>query len=167
MKADFTKTLENTNDRLLFLKQKTRTFFKSRWSGLVLGPLYGLFMYLYLTYMIFSGPPFTPNPQSLNVVNRNTSAILTEQNYDTEDHQSCTINDLINSIGKNVTIANLKKGSLHNDSKPRNPFDKDYGSKQCGPLMTVETRYGINLHIECTKFEYKYSLYLILKSNSS
>ena len=143
MKVDFTKTLENTNGRLVFFKERTRTFFKSRWSGLVLGPLYGLFMYLYFTYMIFSGPPFTPNPQSLNVVNGNTSTNLTEcQRSTTKQHQTiedqgCIIDDLINSIGINGTIRNLTIGSHGNDSEPK---------------------YVTNLYIECTTFDYKYFL---------
>ena len=31
----------------------------SRFIGIVLGPLFGLFLYYYITYLILSGPPFT------------------------------------------------------------------------------------------------------------
>ena len=151
MKVDFNKSLENTNKRLVHVKQRTRTFFKCRWSGLVMGPTYGLFLYFYLTYMIFSGPPFTSNPRSLNVVvNGTASSNRTTSTNLTENDQSCIIDDLINSIGKNLT--NLNNGLRGNDSEQKNPFDKDYTSKQCGPLMTVETRYVINIYIECTTF---------------
>ena len=34
------------------------TFFASRWMGLLIGPMYGLFLYLYVTHLILSGPPF-------------------------------------------------------------------------------------------------------------
>ena len=52
-----TKTKSNSKRRKkgdLVLK-----FLKSRYMGLVVGPLYGIFVYYYVTYLILSGPPFT------------------------------------------------------------------------------------------------------------
>jgi hypothetical protein len=40
-------------------KKLASTFFGSRWMGLVIGPAYGLFLYLYVTHLILGGPPFT------------------------------------------------------------------------------------------------------------
>ena len=40
-------------------KKLASTFFGSRWMGLLIGPAYGLFLYLYVTHLILGGPPFT------------------------------------------------------------------------------------------------------------
>ena len=44
-------------------------FLRSRFMGLVFGPAYGLFVYLYITHLILAGAPFTregPENSKLN-----------------------------------------------------------------------------------------------------
>ena len=38
-----------------------RAFLYSRWMGLVLGPIYGFLIYLYVTHLFLAGAPFTKN----------------------------------------------------------------------------------------------------------
>ena len=38
---------------------KCRQFLESRYISLMLGPLIGLFLYYYLTFLVLNGPPFT------------------------------------------------------------------------------------------------------------
>ena len=44
------------------IRQTWSTVFRSRWIGLLLGPLYGVFVYVYFTHLILSGPPCTASP---------------------------------------------------------------------------------------------------------
>ena len=54
-------------NQVISLKDKAETFFKSRWSGLLLGPTYGVLLYLYISYMILHGLPFTPDHMDFSV----------------------------------------------------------------------------------------------------
>eukprot|EP00092_Neocalanus_flemingeri_P009637 GFUD01010375.1.p1 GENE.GFUD01010375.1~~GFUD01010375.1.p1 ORF type:complete len:1089 (-),score=247.71 GFUD01010375.1:82-3348(-) len=47
------------NSKCVKLRSGVNAFFRSRWMGLVLGPLYGLFIYFYIYHLILRGPPFT------------------------------------------------------------------------------------------------------------
>ena len=39
-----------------------KRFLNSRWSGFLLAPIYGLFIYWWVTHMVLKGPPFTKIP---------------------------------------------------------------------------------------------------------
>ena len=54
------------NRGLQKIKTCTTTFFGSRWMGLVIGPAYGIFLYLYVTHLILGGAPFTSKFKSAN-----------------------------------------------------------------------------------------------------
>ena len=122
------------------LTEKTKTFFKSRWSGLLLGPTYGVLLYVYITYMILRGLPFTPNPNDLNVSSQNFNAMnSTEHGYGgPESNIDCSVEGLLNKyvlkIGNNITIKNNKNNG------PINPFNKTHRYQKCKPLMTEQTR---------------------------
>ena len=47
-----------------------RAFLCWRWMGLVLGPVYGVLIYLYVTHLFLAGAPFTKN----NYVNPNDNS---------------------------------------------------------------------------------------------
>ena len=122
------------------IQDKVVEFFKSRWSGTVLGPIYGLLIYLYLTYLIFNGPPFTPNQNQTAKINPNVEDIklenLSEQKINVE---SCELHDSV--------IENIKSSSSNESGSFKRLIgylnkssDQGTESETCQPLMTVETR---------------------------
>ena len=58
---------------ILNTKRVTSAFFGSRWMGLVIGPAYGIFLYLYVTHLILGGPPFTAKGRANDTQSGNTS----------------------------------------------------------------------------------------------
>ena len=51
--------LKSGNRRFQQCTDIVRKFLRSRYMGLAFGPAYGLFVYLYITYLILAGAPFT------------------------------------------------------------------------------------------------------------
>ena len=129
------------------IQDKASLFFKSRWSGTVLGPIYGLLIYLYLTYLIFNGPPFTPNQnqnqnQTANF-NHNAANIKLENPSDQEINvESCELHDIvIENIKSSSTVERGKFKRLNRYlNQTSNSSDQGTESETCQPLMTVETR---------------------------
>jgi hypothetical protein len=83
---DFQDQKSTTNKRNLASITNTKTlsskFFAARWMGLFIGPVYGILLYLYVTHLILSGPPFT-NKDSTNdteIVNNNNSVPMNDSN---------------------------------------------------------------------------------------
>lgn len=61
-------------------KKLSLQFFASRWMGLFIGPVYAILLYLYVTHLILSGPPFT-NKDGTNdtrIVNDNNSVPMND-----------------------------------------------------------------------------------------
>ena len=121
-------------------------FFESRWSGCILGPTYGFLFYLYITYMILNGSPFT-DPKGLcqNDVTNHTDG-------DTINVRPNAKNDIaIESRGNIVKrITNSTKidscFTVHfkgkEQGRTRNKTEElteEYKLK-CRPLMSVQTR---------------------------
>eukprot|EP00092_Neocalanus_flemingeri_P006815 GFUD01007359.1.p1 GENE.GFUD01007359.1~~GFUD01007359.1.p1 ORF type:complete len:588 (+),score=120.96 GFUD01007359.1:118-1881(+) len=72
------------------IKTYVAKFFGSRWMGLVIGPAYGAFLYLYVTHLILGGAPFT-NMENVKNYNKtsNTSVLSNDSNksLNVEDEQ--------------------------------------------------------------------------------
>ena len=145
MDSQYTTVPKNGESKLKYLGDNTKKFFKSRWCGLLLGPVYGYFLYLYLTYMIFSGPPFTPSPPNKSFINQDNTTKHSTQFYDGGSGQNCGIDGIIKDISKFVKLGNNTFVPTKKNIEPTNPFDKEAAVKTCKPLMTVETRYVISM----------------------
>ena len=127
------------------IQDKVVEFFKSRWSGTVLGPVYGLLIYLYLTYLIFNGPPFTPNQSQSQTAkfNNNVGDIKVENFSDKKiNFENCDLHDIV--IENRKSSSTLKSRSFKRLNRyliESSEFsDQGTESETCQPLMTVETR---------------------------
>ena len=124
--------------RLTKIPNEFEDFFKSKWSGTVLGPIYGLLIYLYLTYLILNGPPFTPTTKSNRKPNQNSIGIDLQIS---SDKKFCGFHEMDNnkenSIMENRTTFELKKNSLNSLMDSQNNKLK---FEKCKPLITVKTR---------------------------
>ena len=133
----------NRIDSSIMIQDKVVEFFKSRWSGTVLGPIYGLLIYLYLTYLIFNGPPFTPNQ------NQNQTSKF---NYNVEDiklqnlsnqqvnAESCEFHDIVVEKIKSSSTVKKFKRQKRNFNESSEFSNQGTESETCQPLMSVETR---------------------------
>ncbi len=63
------------------IRNSLAKLFKSRWIGLFLGPLYGLFIYLYVTHLILSGPPCTSSNEEQQNFLQNKSEFDNSRNF--------------------------------------------------------------------------------------
>ena len=132
----------NRIDSSIMIQDKVVEFFKSRWSGTVLGPIYGLLIYLYLTYLILNGPPFTPNQNQVqkakfnhNVENINVKNLT----YQQINIESCEFQDMKEKI-KSSSTANKCKRQKRNFNESSDFSNQGIESEICQPLMSVETR---------------------------
>ena len=126
----------DVND-VISLKDKAETFFKSRWSGLLLGPTYGVLLYLYISYMILHGLPFTPDHMDFSVSEQDHQINNTQQFLDAD----CSVEGLLNKIFTKAENKTMNKVISNKDGL--NPFYKTNASQTCQPMMTVKTRYSI------------------------
>ena len=127
------------------IQNKLKKFFQSRWSGLLLGPIYGYLIYLYLTFLFLNGPPFTSNPIRNSTMNPNLNSTFNKVGNLSDPQISdntCMIQDIISGNGVPSAIRNntkIKKlfAKLNNST---GSADQKMNSEMCKPLMTVETR---------------------------
>ena len=120
-------------------------FFKARWSGCILGPCYGLFIYWWITNLVLKGPPFTERQGTSmacfvdeKMPNQNNTGNETiEKNTSTTRTVSPMTTEMTTQIS--IESANISSviDQLTNDSLP-NP--SGYKS-QYKPLMSIPTRY--------------------------
>ena len=118
-------------------------FFKARWSGCILGPCYGLFIYWWITNLVLKGPPFTdPVQESLGLDNTTSQSIneslkldpltsTTEMALTTDETRYTVHHFKMNLSGPNTTNA---YDYLFSNSSPINTTKYE-------PMMAVETRY--------------------------
>ena len=124
--------------RLTRIPKKFEDFFKSKWSGTVLGPVYGLLIYLYLTYLILNGPPFTPTPKSNRKPSQNSIGIDLEIS---SDKQTCGFQE----INNNEKVSIMENSSSFGNQRNRfnssiNSQDQKLKFEKCKPMITVKTR---------------------------
>lgn len=120
-------------------------FLNSRWSGCILGPFYGVFIYWYIAILLLKGPPFTerqgtsmacfvddkmPNQNNTGneTIEKNSSTTRTVSTMTTE----MTTQISIESANISSVIDQLKNDSLPNPSGYKSQYK---------PLMTIPTRY--------------------------
>ena len=142
-------------------------FFRSPWSALLTGPIYGVLLYLYIAEMVLKGAPFTDHKLDLNLCPFNDTnhtchatvndvTIAPETETILEDHviETRPNNDdyLIETRGNRPPPLSYKE-----ESKFAGFIDVDYNSTNLvraesrykprfKPLMSVQTRY-ILFHI--------------------
>ena len=142
-------------------------FFRSPWSALLTGPIYGVLLYLYIAEMVLKGAPFTDHKLNLNSCSANDTnhtchatvndvTIAPETETILEDHviETRPNNDdyLIETRGNRPPPLSYKE-----ESKFAGFIDVDYNSTNLvraesrykprfKPLMSVQTRY-ILFHI--------------------
>ena len=116
----------------------------SRWSGTLLGLIYGYLIYLYLTYLILNGPPFTLTQKDnrTEVHYFNSSHIKLENEFDKQHGvHSCEFEIVSGARKKLSNIKNDTSGKKKkNMSHKSNSFDYETEFKKYMPLMTIETR---------------------------
>ena len=118
-------------------------FFKARWSGCILGPCYGLFIYWWITNLVLKGPPFTdPAQDSLSLDNTSSQS----------SNESLKLDPLTSTTEMALTAYETTK-AVHrfktNSSGPNmtNAYDFLFSNTppiqttKYEPMMTVETRY--------------------------
>ena len=104
-----------------------RAFLKSRLMGLVLGPAYGFFIYLYITNLILSGAPFTKELQA------------TTENETSRPNQSLSA----------LIVSDVKEFLYIDQDNARNETQEEKCSRSSSnepkfvPLMTTETSHLI------------------------
>ena len=118
-------------------------FFKARWSGCILGPCYGLFIYWWITYLVLKGPPFTdPAQDSLSLDNTSSQS----------SNESLKLDPLTSTTEMALTADETTKAVHHfktSSSGPNitNAYDFLFSNSppiqttKYEPMMTVETRY--------------------------
>ena len=118
-------------------------FFKARWSGCILGPCYGLFIYWWITYLVLKGPPFTdPAQDSLSLDNTSSQS----------SNESLKLDPLTSTTEMALTADETTKAVHHfktNSAGPNktNAYDFLFSNSppiqttKYEPMMTVETRY--------------------------
>ena len=118
-------------------------FFKARWSGCILGPCYGLFIYWWITTLVLKGPPFTdPAQGSLGIDNTSSQSInesLKLDNTTSTTEMALTTNETTNAVhhfNTNSSRSNVTNAYdfLFSNSSP-------IQTTKYEPMMTVETRY--------------------------
>ena len=119
--SDTTSKVKYGGNRCALVQQakaKILQFFKGRWSGCFLGPTYGILLYLYITYMILRGPPFTKSSLSQQSKTNRTEYKCNELEYCEQnnnplmDAQTDTIKQLLDTVD-----FNRNQTSGHNDTK--------------------------------------------------
>ena len=118
-------------------------FFKARWSGCILGPCYGLFIYWWITNLVLKGPPFTdPAQDSLSLDNTSSQS----------SNESLKLDPLTSTTEMALTADETTKAVHHfktSSSGPNitNAYDFLFSNSppiqttKYEPMMTVETRY--------------------------
>ena len=99
-------------------------FFRSPWSALLTGPIYGVLLYLYIAEMVLKGAPFTDHKLNLNSCSAN----------DTNHTCHATVND--------VTIAPETETILEDHVIETRPNNDDYviETRPNGDDYLIETR---------------------------
>ena len=121
-------------------------FLNSKWSGCILGPFYGLFVYWYISILVLQGPPFTEwqgTSISCSVDNEisnlnNTENLTFKGNTSTMHTLSTITKEARTSLSAVMSINSSDMVTLLNDSR-ENP--SEYTNKYL-PLMTTITRYA-------------------------
>ena len=109
-------------------------FFKARWSGCILGPCYGLFIYWWITALVLKGPPFTdPAQDSLGIDNTSSQNINESLKL---DHMTSTT-EMALTTDETTSRPNMTNAYdlLFSNSSP------GIQTTKYEPMMTVETRY--------------------------
>ena len=118
----------------------------SKWSGCILGPFYGLFIYWYISILVLQGPPFTEwqgTSISCSVDNEisnlnNTENLTFKGNTSTMHTLSSITKEARTRLSAVMSINSSDMVTLLNDSL-ENP--SEYTNKYL-PLMTTITRYA-------------------------
>ena len=118
-------------------------FLNSKWSGCILGPFYGLFIYWYISVLVLQGPPFTEwqgTSISCSVDNdisnlNNTENLTFKGNTSTMHTITKEAKTRLSAV---MSMNSSEMVTLLNDSR-ENP--SGYTSKY-SPLMTTLTRYA-------------------------
>ena len=121
-------------------------FFNSKWSGFILGPSYGLFIYWYISILVLQGPPFTEQQVtsiSCSVDNKisnlnNTEKQTFEGNTSTMHTLSTITKEARAHLSELMATNSSDMVTLVNNSR-ENP--SGYTNKY-QPLMTTLTRYA-------------------------
>ena len=118
-------------------------FFKARWSGCILGPCYGLFIYWWITTLVLKGPPFTdPAQGSLGIDNTSSQSINESLKL---DHTTSTTEMALTTDETTNAVHHFKTNSSR--SNMTNAYDFLFSNSspiqttKYEPMMTVETRY--------------------------
>ena len=118
-------------------------FFKARWSGCILGPCYGLFIYWWITNLVLKGPPFTdPAQDSLSLDNTSSQS----------SNESLKLDPLTSTTEMALTADETTKAVHHFKTSSTGPnmtnaYDFLFSNStpiqttKYEPMMTVETRY--------------------------
>ena len=104
-----------------------QAFLKSRFMGLVLGPAYGFFIYLYITNLILAGAPFTKEVQ------------LRTRNETSRPNQS--LSALIFSDVKE--FLSLDEDDIRNETQEEKSSRSASNEPEFVPMMTTETSHLI------------------------
>ena len=121
-------------------------FLNSKWSGCILGPFYGLFIYWYISILVLQGHPFTEwQGTSIScsvdneIPNLNNTVNLTFKGNTSTMHTLSTITkEARNRLSAAMSMNSSDMATLLNDSR-ENP--SGYTNKYA-PSMTTLTRYG-------------------------
>ena len=120
-------------------------FLSSRWSGFILGPCYGVFIYWYIAILLLKGPPFTERQgtsmgcfEDNDISNQNDTGNETIENNTSTTR---TVSKMTTEMTTQISIESANISSvidqLTNDSLPNSSGYKS----QYKPLMTIPTRY--------------------------
>ena len=117
---------------LRYISAAKLSFFRSRWSVLVMGPIYAVLLYLYLAEMVLKGAPFTDINEHLNGClesSTNTTTTCVENR-----NASKPIIVRSTTAERFFDVSNLKIGGI--------PFDVDYNDTTVkNNLRDAESRY--------------------------
>ena len=127
-------------------------FLNSRWSGCILGPCYGVFIYWYIAILLLKGPPFTERQGTSmacfgddKMPNQNNTGNETiENNASTTRTLSTMTTEMTTQISTESANISSVIDQFTNDSLT-NP--SGYKS-QYKPLMTIPTWYTHYLFTE-------------------
>ena len=127
-------------------------FLKSRWSGCILGPVYGVIIYLYIAFLLLKGPPFTERQgASMACFEDNDMSSQNNTGNETIGNDTSTTRRVstmttetttqISTVSANISsvIEQLTNDSLRNPSGFKSQYQ---------PLMTIPTRYTHYLFTE-------------------
>ena len=120
-------------------------FLNSRWSGFILGPAYGAFIYWYIGILLLQGPPFTERQgTSMGCFENNYMSNQNNTGNETFKHNTSTIRTVSTMTTEMTTQISIESANISSviDQLTNDSLLNPSGYKsQYKPLMTIPTRY--------------------------